>query len=65
MQPAHPPLEIVELAQIFRVVDVAEDSLTLEASRRSGKMVAIVQVLQENLGCAKLPHRQSRPRGQV
>jgi len=41
--------EIVELAQIFRarVVDVAEDSLTLEAVGEPGKMVAIVQVLQK------------------
>lgn len=41
--------EIVELAQIFRarVVDVAEDSLTLEVVGDPGKMVAIVQVLQK------------------
>ena len=40
--------EIVELAQIFRarVVDVAEDSLTLEVVGDPGKMVAILQVLQ-------------------
>jgi acetolactate synthase-1/3 small subunit len=40
--------EIVELAQIFRarVVDVAEDSLTLEVVGDPGKLVAIVQVLQ-------------------
>lgn len=39
--------EIIELAQIFRarVVDVAEDSLTLEVVGDPGKMVAIVQVL--------------------
>jgi acetolactate synthase-1/3 small subunit len=39
--------EILELAQIFRarVVDVAEDSLTLEVVGDPGKMVAIVQVL--------------------
>ncbi|NEQ95979.1 MAG: acetolactate synthase small subunit [Cyanothece sp. SIO2G6] len=39
--------EIVELAQIFRarVVDVAEESLTLEVVGDPGKMVAIVQVL--------------------
>lgn len=39
--------EVVELAQIFRarVVDVAEDSLTLEVVGDPGKMVAIVQVL--------------------
>jgi acetolactate synthase I/III small subunit len=38
--------EIVELAQIFRarVVDVAEDSLTLEVVGDPGKMVAIVQL---------------------
>lgn len=39
--------EIIELAQIFRarVVDVGEDSLTLEVVGDPGKMVAIVQVL--------------------
>lgn len=39
--------EIVGLAQIFRarVVDVAEDSLTLEVVGDPGKMVAIVQML--------------------
>ena len=39
--------EIIEFAQIFRarVVDVAEDSLTLEVVGDPGKMVAIVQVL--------------------
>lgn len=39
--------EIIELAQIFRarVVDVAEDSLTLEVVGDPGKMVAIEQVL--------------------
>lgn len=41
--------EIIELANIFRsrVVDVAEDSLTLEVVGDPGKMVAIVQVLQK------------------
>ena len=41
--------QVVELAQIFRarVVDVAEDSLTLEVVGDPGKMVAIVQVLQK------------------
>jgi len=41
--------EIVELAQIFRsrVVDVAEDSLTLEVVGDPGQMVAIVQVLSK------------------
>lgn len=41
--------EIVELAQIFRarVVDVAEDSITLEVVGDPGKMVAIVQVLNK------------------
>jgi acetolactate synthase-1/3 small subunit len=41
--------EIVELAQIFRarVVDVAEDSVTLEVVGDPGKMVAIVQVLNK------------------
>lgn len=39
--------EIIELTQIFRarVVDVAEDSLTIEVVGDPGKMVAIVQVL--------------------
>jgi acetolactate synthase I/III small subunit len=41
--------EILELAQIFRarVVDVAEDSLTLEVVGDPGKLVAIVQVLSK------------------
>ncbi|ARV62579.1 acetolactate synthase small subunit [Nostocales cyanobacterium HT-58-2] len=41
--------EIVEIAQIFRarVVDVAEDSVTLEVVGDPGKLVAIVQVLQK------------------
>ncbi len=41
--------EVIELAQIFRarVVDVAEDSLTLEVVGDPGKMVAIIQVLQK------------------
>lgn len=41
--------EILELAQIFRarVVDVAEDSLTIEVVGDPGKMVAIVQVLSK------------------
>jgi acetolactate synthase-1/3 small subunit len=39
--------EVIEFAQIFRarVVDVGEDSLTLEVVGDPGKMVAIVQVL--------------------
>jgi acetolactate synthase-1/3 small subunit len=39
--------EVIELAQVFRarVVDIAEDSLTLEVVGDPGKMVAIVQVL--------------------
>lgn len=39
--------EIIELAQIFRtrVVDVSEESLTLEVVGDPGKMVAIVKVL--------------------
>ncbi len=39
--------EILELVQIFRarVVDVSEDSLTVEVVGDPGKMVAIVQVL--------------------
>jgi acetolactate synthase-1/3 small subunit len=41
--------EIIELSQIFRarIVDVAEDSLTVEVVGDPGKMVAIVQVLQK------------------
>lgn len=41
--------EVVEISQIFRarVVDMAEDSLTLEVVGDPGKMVAIVQVLQK------------------
>jgi len=41
--------QVMELAQIFRarVVDVSEDSLTLEVVGDPGKMVAIVQVLQK------------------
>jgi len=41
--------EIIELAQVFRarVVDIAEDSLTLEVVGDPGKIVAIVQVLSK------------------
>jgi acetolactate synthase-1/3 small subunit len=41
--------EILELANIFRarVVDIAEDSLTLEVVGDPGKIVAIIQVLQK------------------
>lgn len=41
--------EVLEIAQIFRarVVDVAEDSLTLEVVGDPGKIVAIVQLLQK------------------
>ena len=41
--------EIIELAQIFRarVVDVSEESVTIEVVGDPGKMVAIVQVLQK------------------
>jgi acetolactate synthase-1/3 small subunit len=41
--------EVIELSQIFRarVVDVAEDFLTLEVVGDPGKMVAILQVLQK------------------
>lgn len=41
--------EILELVQIFRakVVDVSEDSLTIEVSGDPGKMVAIVQMLNK------------------
>ena len=41
--------EVVELAQIFRarIVDTAEDSLTVEVVGDPGKIVAIVQLLQK------------------
>ncbi|MEY2978419.1 MAG: acetolactate synthase small subunit [Prochlorotrichaceae cyanobacterium] len=41
--------EILELVQIFRakVVDVSDDSLTIEVVGDPGKLVAIVQVLQK------------------
>jgi acetolactate synthase I/III small subunit len=41
--------EIIEIAQIFRarVVDIGEDSITLEVVGDPGKMVAIVQVLNK------------------
>jgi len=40
--------EIIEIAQIFRarVVDVSDDSLTLEVVGDPGKMVAIVQLVE-------------------
>jgi len=41
--------EIIELAQIFRakIVDVSDDSLTVEVTGDPGKMVAIVQMLHK------------------
>ncbi|MGB8699982.1 MAG: acetolactate synthase small subunit [Thermosynechococcaceae cyanobacterium] len=41
--------EIIEIVQIFRakVVDVSEDSLTVEVSGDPGKMVAIVRMLNK------------------
>ncbi|MEN9206715.1 MAG: acetolactate synthase small subunit [Gloeomargarita sp. GMQP_bins_120] len=41
--------EILEIAQVFRarVVDLAEDSLTLEVTGDPGKMAAIIQMLQK------------------
>ena len=41
--------EVVEIAQIFRarIVDTAEDSLTVEVVGDPGKIVAIVQLLQK------------------
>jgi acetolactate synthase I/III small subunit len=41
--------EIIGIAQIFRarIVDVAEDSLTIEVVGDPGKMVAIIQVLNK------------------
>ncbi|NEP11399.1 MAG: acetolactate synthase small subunit [Symploca sp. SIO1A3] len=41
--------EIIELSQVFRarVVDIAEESLTIEVVGDPGKMVAIVQVLNK------------------
>jgi acetolactate synthase I/III small subunit len=41
--------EVIELVQIFRakVVDVSEDTLTIEVAGDPGKMVAIVQMLDK------------------
>lgn len=41
--------EVIELAQVFRarVVDISEDTLTLEVVGDPGKMVAIVQMLSK------------------
>ncbi len=41
--------EVIEIAQIFRarVVDVSEETLTLEVAGDPGKMVAIVQMLNK------------------
>lgn len=41
--------EVIELAQVFRarVVDISEDTLTLEVVGDPGKMVAIVQMLNK------------------
>ncbi len=41
--------EIIEVAQVFRarVVDMSEDTLTLEVTGDPGKMVAIVQMLNK------------------
>jgi acetolactate synthase-1/3 small subunit len=41
--------EVIELAQVFRarVVDISEDSLTLEVVGDPGKMVAIIQMLSK------------------
>lgn len=41
--------EIIEIVQIFRakVVDVSEDSVTIEVAGDPGKMVAIVQMLNK------------------
>lgn len=41
--------EVIELAQIFRakVVDVSEETLTIEVAGDPGKMVAIVQMLNK------------------
>jgi acetolactate synthase I/III small subunit len=41
--------EIIEIVQIFRakVVDVSEDSLTIEVSGDPGKMVAIIRMLNK------------------
>jgi acetolactate synthase-1/3 small subunit len=41
--------EVIEISQIFRcrIVDVAEDSVTLEVVGDPGKMVAIMQLLQK------------------
>jgi acetolactate synthase-1/3 small subunit len=41
--------EVIELAQVFRarIVDISEDTLTIEAVGDPGKMVAIVQMLSK------------------
>ena len=41
--------EVIELAQVFRarVVDISEDTLTLEVVGDPGKMVAIIQMLNK------------------
>lgn len=47
--------EIMQFVQIFRakVVDIAEDSLTIEVAGDPGKLVAIIQVL-ERFGIAEI-----------
>ena len=41
--------EVIELAQVFRarIVDISEDTLTIEAVGDPGKMVAIIQMLSK------------------
>jgi acetolactate synthase I/III small subunit len=41
--------EVIELAQVFRarIVDIAEDTLTIEVVGDPGKMVAIIQMLNK------------------
>lgn len=41
--------EVIELAQVFRarIVDISEDTLTVEAVGDPGKMVAIIQMLNK------------------
>ena len=52
--------EIIEIAQIFRarVVDVSEDSLTVEVAGDPGKMVAIIQNAEQVWHPRNCPDRQ-------
>lgn len=47
--PSSSRAEVIELAQVFRarIVDIAEDTLTIEVVGDPGKMVAIAQMLNK------------------